>query len=658
MRRSMRVRLAALLLALTLLGTMGLSMQLSAALAQETPGKEDLSGLTAEELAQLASDIDNELKQNHQESNRQKEQTLAKVEEEISAYYAAQGINISLAWFPSETTYSRDRNIFTVDTYIDYTDDSGKHREDVYAELYLEDGSFSVTYLLVGGTAIINERERMERTVQGVINGATQINLGAYSEVELNALKSKVQSEISRNHTPSERVANLAISLTKMETEQYFVDRDLTVIWSEDYRDYECILNWDRVTVRTLVDYDDVVGTLHTDEVYSECAKVGRRYELRLLRVGDRLIYEYEEPVETPAPVPETEGEGEAEAEATPAPVIRVEDLPLKEASDEELAEIASAIRAEQRERIPTQIELEPMEVTLNIGQSVAVEASIIDLPEGEDPPELEWAIENKNIASYAGGMVKGVSGGSTVLRVWAKLAGGLEIDQECLIQVNTPVSAIVPAEKEITISAGEAVVPEFIIEPEGATNKDVKLTTADKKIVTVNGEGAIQGVKKGKTTIKATAADGSGATASMRVNVIDLRISKPDVEKVALTVIANDRAGDLLAADGVTWQKNKFRKYSDFVKKLKLTDDTGEYESEDGGRTWQVTGLTIQDENEKYYRYSMTVTWDGKDYHVTDLTCVSSTFRKGLESEERSERYEIRDETEAPYLLVSSKQV
>ena len=137
-----------------------------------------------------------------------------------------------------------------------------------------------------------------------------------------------------------------------------------------------------------------------------------------------------------------------------------------------------------------------------------------------------------------------------------------------------------------------------------------------------------------------------------------DTLISKPDVEKVALTVIANDRAGDLLAADGVTWQKNKFRKYADFSKMLRLTDENGEYVSEDGDRTWQVTGLTIQDDKEKYYRYSMSVSWDGKDYHVTDLVCVSSDFRKGLDVEERSERYEIKDEEEAPYLLVSSRQL
>ena len=73
MERTKGIRLAALLLVLTMLATMGLALRPERARAQEAPGKEDLSGLTAEQLAQLASDIDNELKQNHQESNRQKE---------------------------------------------------------------------------------------------------------------------------------------------------------------------------------------------------------------------------------------------------------------------------------------------------------------------------------------------------------------------------------------------------------------------------------------------------------------------------------------------------------------------------------------------------------------------------------------------------------
>ena len=80
---------------------------------------------------------------------------------------------------------------------------------------------------------------------------------------------------------------------------------------------------------------------------------------------------------------------------------------------------------------------------------------------------------------------------------------------------------------KEINISgnneviAGGKLVLEATILPDNATNKNVKWSSSDENIATVNSEGIVTGVSEGKVTIKVESTDGSNASNSINIKVI-----------------------------------------------------------------------------------------------------------------------------------------
>ena len=78
--------------------------------------------------------------------------------------------------------------------------------------------------------------------------------------------------------------------------------------------------------------------------------------------------------------------------------------IQLTELTDEQLIKAADAIRAEQRARIKTRICLNCSEMTLFVGKNQKIEATVIELPEGERTPKLEWSTSNKAIATCNNG--------------------------------------------------------------------------------------------------------------------------------------------------------------------------------------------------------------------------------------------------------------
>ena len=80
---------------------------------------------------------------------------------------------------------------------------------------------------------------------------------------------------------------------------------------------------------------------------------------------------------------------------------------------------------------------------------------------------------------------------------------------------------------KEINISgnneviAGGKLVLEAKILPDNATNKDIKWSSSDENIATVNSEGIVTGVSEGEVTIKVESTDGSNVSNSINIKVI-----------------------------------------------------------------------------------------------------------------------------------------
>ena len=84
---------------------------------------------------------------------------------------------------------------------------------------------------------------------------------------------------------------------------------------------------------------------------------------------------------------------------------------------------------------------------------------------------------------------------------------------------VNIPVESINFKEKSVTIELGTKLKPEFTINPSNATNKNVKYSTNNSDIITINEDGNIITNKVGKADYTVTT--NNGKTAILSVNVV-----------------------------------------------------------------------------------------------------------------------------------------
>lgn len=84
------------------------------------------------------------------------------------------------------------------------------------------------------------------------------------------------------------------------------------------------------------------------------------------------------------------------------------------------------------------------------------------------------------------------------------------------------PVSQITLNKAEASISVGNSETLTATVAPENAANKALKWASSDEDVATVAPDGTVTAVKVGTATITATAADGSGKSATCKVTVTD----------------------------------------------------------------------------------------------------------------------------------------
>ena len=194
--------------------------------------------------------------------------------------------------------------------------------------------------------------------------------------------------------------------------------------------------------------------------------------------------------------------------------------IDLSAATDEELAEAAAQIKAEQKSRLKAHIVFEPTELTVKKGASQKVAASAADLDDGVTAGKFTWSTADEAIAVCNNGAVRGVAAGTTTVICSTVLSDGTELSGEIPVTVIVPVTQISLTSNKMDIMAGETFLPEFTIKPEDATNKEVTYASSDEGVVRVDENGQLLAVAIGKATVTVTAADGSGKSAKLNVNV------------------------------------------------------------------------------------------------------------------------------------------
>lgn len=157
--------------------------------------------------------------------------------------------------------------------------------------------------------------------------------------------------------------------------------------------------------------------------------------------------------------------------------------------------------------------------ITLNEGQSATLTAAVI--PDIAKNKILIWESSNTSVATVnQDGKVTAVAKGSAIIT--AKSTDGSNISASCNVNVVKLVSGIVLSETEMTLNEGSTAKLTAIVSS-GANNPTLIWTSNNETVATVSQDGRVTAIAKGSAIITAKATDGSGITASCKVNVIKL---------------------------------------------------------------------------------------------------------------------------------------
>lgn len=158
--------------------------------------------------------------------------------------------------------------------------------------------------------------------------------------------------------------------------------------------------------------------------------------------------------------------------------------------------------------------------------------------PKDADNKKVTYLSSDPNVASVdENGIVTGLSGGTTVILATSEDRG---FSAGCTVTVYEFVSSVSINEEITYMNKGSSRKLTATVLPENATNRGIKWTSSNKKVIKVDSNGKITAVGYGTAEITATAKDGSGV-----FDTIDIRVVRPvksiKVSPSAVTLLEGD---------------------------------------------------------------------------------------------------------------------
>ena len=162
-------------------------------------------------------------------------------------------------------------------------------------------------------------------------------------------------------------------------------------------------------------------------------------------------------------------------------------------------------------------ISLGEEKISVPVGTTITVKAVI--KPKNATNKKIEWSSSDKSVATVTKGKIKGVGEGTAVIT--AKATDDSDVSASIDVNVVKPVKKLtIDSGKTIALPVGLTQTLSAVIVPEDATVKDVVWSSSNDKVASVDENGVVTAVAKGKAKITADAADGSKAKAVVTVNV------------------------------------------------------------------------------------------------------------------------------------------
>lgn len=158
-------------------------------------------------------------------------------------------------------------------------------------------------------------------------------------------------------------------------------------------------------------------------------------------------------------------------------------------------------------------ITIEPKEITLKGQETVVLTASIV--PANITDPKVYWTSDNLAVATVSKdnsnslkATVTAKGAGEAIIKAY--VSNQPSITAVCKITVSpTKLEGLAFKETTKTILQGEETSLEPVFTPAYATNKNIKWTSSNEAIATVDKEGKVAGIHFGECVVKAVAEDG-----------------------------------------------------------------------------------------------------------------------------------------------------
>lgn len=165
----------------------------------------------------------------------------------------------------------------------------------------------------------------------------------------------------------------------------------------------------------------------------------------------------------------------------------------------------------------PESITLSGLSGNIRVGGGVTLKATV--LPNTTSDKAVVWSTSDASVATVsANGYVKGVRAGSCTITCQSKTFP--EIYAQIDVTVYAPVTSITFNEKKPSVAVGRSIALSWTVKPQDATDSSVSFSTNKPDVVSVSNDGIVTGLKRGECYVYATANDGSGKKATIRVTV------------------------------------------------------------------------------------------------------------------------------------------
>ena len=165
----------------------------------------------------------------------------------------------------------------------------------------------------------------------------------------------------------------------------------------------------------------------------------------------------------------------------------------------------------------PEEITLNKTDITLKKGNYATITPTV--LPTTVSDKSVVWSSSDESVAKVStGGKVTAVSPGVAIITCESKTHP--EVYAQALVTVYQPVTKIAFTDKNPYVAVGESIQLNWTVTPDNATDTSVTLSTNKESVLSVSQDGTVTGLKRGEAYVYATANDGSGKKATIKVQV------------------------------------------------------------------------------------------------------------------------------------------